>query len=366
MAIKVAINGFGRIGRLVFRSILEVGAKDIEVVAVNDRTNAATLAYLLKYDSNYGVLPYEISVQANYLCVDVQKVSVLSKRYPPDIPWRDLGVEVVVDATGKYRSFKKAQMHLKAGAKKVIISAPPEIYNRQSKLMQIKGRIKNVLQGRGDTAHNTKQIPVFVIGINEEQYNPRKDHIVSSSSCTVNCAAPIINTIHRAFGIKAGFITTTHSYSNANCLVDSTRGSLRMSRAAGVSIISDYHQVGKDISFIMPELSGKLIGHMFRVPVSTVSLLELCLQLEKRATKEEVVRALRKAAEGDLKEVLGIRCEPLVSVDFKKNPFSAVVDIEFVSCMVNMVRVLSWYDNEWGYACRIVDLIKFIARKQNG
>jgi len=331
MGVKVGINGFGRIGRLVLRSALERGESDIDFVAVNDLTDAATLAYLLKYDSNFGILSNEVKAEGDSLVIDGKKIKVLSERDPSKLPWADLGVEVVVESTGFFRDAEKAGGHLSAGAKKVIISAP----------------------AKGDIA-------TFVLGVNEEKYDADKDHIVSNASCTTNCIAPVVKVIKDIFGVKKGLMTTIHSYTNDQKVLDYPHSDLRRARAAALSMIPTTTGAAKAVGLVIPELKGKLDGLAIRVPTPTVSIVDVVLQVEKETTAEEVNEALDEAANGKLKGILGLSKEPLVSIDFKKNPLSSIVDVKQTFCLGDMVKILSWYDNEWGYSCRVVDLIKYI------
>jgi len=334
MAIKVGINGFGRIGRLVLRSAIENNVSDIDFVAVNDLTDAATLAYLLKYDSNFGILPNEVKAEGKSLAVDGRKIEVLSERDPSKLPWADLGVDIVVESTGIFRDAEKAGMHIKAGAKKVIISAPA------------KGAV-----------------PTFVLGVNEETYNPASDNVMSNASCTTNCIAPVVKVVKDAFGIKKGLMTTIHSYTNDQRILDFPHKDLRRARAAALSMIPTTTGAAKAVGVVIPELKGKLDGLAIRVPSPTVSLVDVVLELDKETSAEDANKVLTEAAAGKLKGILGVSTEPLVSVDFKKNPLSSIVDANSTYCLGNMLKVLSWYDNEWGYSCRVVDLIRYIAGK---
>ncbi|MFH1901599.1 MAG: type I glyceraldehyde-3-phosphate dehydrogenase [Candidatus Omnitrophota bacterium] len=335
MAVKVGINGFGRIGRLVFRAAIEAGVKDIDFVAVNDLTDAATLAYLLKYDSNFGILTNDIKAEAGALIVDGKKVKVLSERDPSKLPWKELGVEIVVESTGIFRDEEKAGAHLKAGAKKVIISAPA------------KG-----------------EIATFVLGVNEDKYDPVKDNIVSNASCTTNCIAPVVKVIKDNFGVRKGLMTTIHAYTNDQQILDFPHKDLRRARAAALSMIPTTTGAAKAVGLVIPELKGKLDGLAIRVPTPTVSLVDVVMQTEREASREDVIKVLKDAANGRLKGILGVNCAPLVSVDFKKNPLSSIVDSEQTFCIGDMVKILSWYDNEWGYSCRIIDLIKYMVSKE--
>lgn len=331
MAVKVGINGFGRIGRLVFRSALENNVADVDIVAVNDLTDAATLAYLLKYDSNFGILPNDITSEGDNLVIDGKKVKVLSERDPSKLPWGDLGVEMVVESTGIFRDAQGAGAHLKAGAKKVIISAP----------------------AKGDVA-------TFVLGVNEDKYNPEKDDIVSNASCTTNCIAPIVKVLQDAFGVKKGLMTTIHSYTNDQRILDFPHKDLRRARAAALSMIPTTTGAAKAVGLVIPELKGKLDGLAIRVPTPTVSIVDVVLHLNKEVTKDEVNKVLEEAANGKLKGILGISKEPLVSIDFKKNSLSSIVDAGHTYAIGDTVKIISWYDNEWAYSCRVIDLIKYM------
>ena len=333
MAVKVGINGFGRIGRLVLRSAIERGEKDIEIVAVNDLTDAATLAHLLKYDSNFGILANEVKAEGDSLVVDGKKIKVFSEKDPAKLPWKEVGVEVVVESTGFFRDAQKAGLHLSAGAKKVIISAP----------------------AKGDVA-------TFVLGVNEEKYDSGKDDIVSNASCTTNCIAPVVKVLKDSFGVKKGLMTTIHSYTNDQRILDFPHSDLRRARAAAISMIPTTTGAAKAVGLVIPELKGKLDGLSIRVPTPTVSIVDVVLQLGKESSKEEVNKVLTEAAEGKLKGILGVSNAPLVSIDFKKNPLSSIVDAPQTFCFGDMVKVLSWYDNEWGYSCRVIDLIKYMMK----
>lgn len=331
--VKVGINGFGRIGRLVFRSALERSAGSIEIVAVNDLTSAEALAYLLKHDSNFGSLPQEVKAEGDSIVVNGKKIKVLSERGPANLGWGNLGVDVVVESTGIFRDAETAGKHIAAGAKKVIISAP----------------------AKGDVA-------TFVLGVNEEKYDAAKDKIMSNASCTTNCIAPVVKVIRDTFGVKKGLMTTIHSYTNDQKILDLPHSDLRRARAAGLSMIPTTTGAAKAVGLVIPELKGKLDGLAIRVPTPTVSIVDVVMQAEKETTKDEVNKVLREAAAGKLKGILGVSDEPLVSVDFKKNPLSSIVDSEQTFVMGDMVKILSWYDNEWGYSCRVVDLINYISK----
>lgn len=335
MAVKIGINGFGRIGRLVFRAALERGIEDINIVAVNDITDAKTLAYLLKYDSNFGILPNSVEAKNNSILVDGKEVKVLSEKDPSKLPWGDLGVEIVIESTGIFRNMEKAGMHLKAGAKKVIVSAPA------------KGEMKTV-----------------VLGVNEESYDPKNDNIISNASCTTNCIAPVVKVLNDNIGIKNGLMTTIHSYTNDQKILDLPHTDLRRARAAALSMIPTTTGAAKAVGLVIPELKGKLDGIAIRVPTPTVSIVDVVFQTEKETTADEVNKLFEDASSGKLKGILGVSRDPLVSIDFKKNPLSSIVDADNTFAFGNMVKVLSWYDNEWGYSCRVIDLIKYMLSKK--
>jgi glyceraldehyde 3-phosphate dehydrogenase len=335
MAVKVGINGFGRIGRLIFRAALALNKKDIEFVAVNDITDAATLAHLLKYDSNFGILPNTIKAEGDSILVDQSKIKVLSERDPGKLPWKDLGAEIVVESTGIFRDPEKAGLHLSSGAKKVIISAPA------------KGKVKTV-----------------VLGVNEQSYDPQSDQIISNASCTTNCIAPVVKIIKDKFGVKKGLMTTIHSYTNDQKILDLPHKDLRRARAAALNMIPTTTGAAKAVGLVIPELKGKMDGLAIRVPTPTVSIVDVVLQVEKETTKEEVNNTFREQAQGRLKGILEASEEPLVSMDFKGNSASSIVDLEQTFVFGDMIKILSWYDNEWGYSCRIVDLIEYMLKKE--
>lgn len=333
MATKVGINGFGRIGRNVFRAALKNPA--VEIVAVNDLTDAKTLAHLLKYDSIHGILDAEIKAEGSNIVVNGKTIKVLAEREPANLPWKDLGVEVVVESTGRFTDKEKAAAHIAAGAKKVIISAPAK-----------------------------NEDITIVMGVNQDKYDAANHHVLSNASCTTNCLAPFAKVLNDKFGIKRGLMTTVHAYTNDQQILDLPHKDLRRARAAGMSIIPTSTGAAKAVALVLPELKGKLNGFAMRVPTPNVSVVDLVAELEKTVTAEEVNAALKEAAEGELKGVLAYCDEPLVSKDFNGNPNSSIVDA--LSTMVmegNMVKVVSWYDNEWGYSSRVVDLIDFIAKK---
>jgi glyceraldehyde 3-phosphate dehydrogenase len=333
MAVKVGINGFGRIGRLTFRAGCALGKKDVEFVAVNDITDAATLAHLLKYDSNFGILPNDIKVESDSIVVDGKKIKVLSEKDPAKLPWKDLGVEIVVESTGIFRDPPKAGLHLKGGAKKVIISAPA------------KGDVKTV-----------------VLGVNEQAYEPKNDNIISNASCTTNCIAPVVKVVKDNFGVKRGLMTTIHSYTNDQKILDLPHKDLRRARAAAVNMIPTTTGAAKAVGLVIPELKGKMDGLAIRVPTPTVSIVDVVMQVDKETDKEELNNTFKEAASGRLKGILSVCEEPLVSMDFKGNSTSSIVDLDKTFVSGDMVKVISWYDNEWGYSCRIVDLVEYISK----
>jgi glyceraldehyde 3-phosphate dehydrogenase len=333
MAIKVAINGFGRIGRNVFRAAL--GDRELEFVAVNDITNAKTLAHLLKYDSIHGVLQAEVQAKDDAIVVNGREVKICAQRDPAALPWKELGVQVVIESTGRFTDKAGASKHLQAGAKKVIISAPakdPDV--------------------------------TIVLGVNEKMYDPEKHAIISNASCTTNCLAPIAKVIMENFGIRHGLMTTIHSYTNDQQILDLPHEDLRRARAAALSQIPTSTGAAKAVGLVLPALQGKMHGLAIRVPTANVSLVDLVAETERVVTVEEVNAALRKAADGELKGILGFCEEPLVSVDFCGNPLSSIVDGLSTSVVDGtLIKVLSWYDNEWGYSSRIHDLVKYIATR---
>jgi len=332
MAVRIGINGFGRIGRLVLRAGID--NPNLEFVAVNDITNAKTLAHLLKYDSVHGKFE-DVTTDGDNLIVNGKKIQVLSQRDPAELPWKELGVDFVVESTGLFRDRESAQKHFQAGAKKVIITAPA------------KGPDLTV-----------------VMGVNHDQYDPDRHHIVSNASCTTNCLAPVVKVIHETFGVVKGLMTTVHSYTNDQRILDLPHKDLRRARAAGLSMIPTTTGAAKAIGEVIPEMKGKLNGMAIRVPTPNVSLVDVVFETEKEVTVESANAALKKAAEGELKGILDYCEEPLVSKDFNGNSHSSIVDA--LSTMVsgsNMLKVLSWYDNEWGFSCRVVDLLTMMASK---
>ncbi|ABB14777.1 ArsJ-associated glyceraldehyde-3-phosphate dehydrogenase [Carboxydothermus hydrogenoformans] len=333
MPVKVGINGFGRIGRNMFRAALN--NPEIEIVAVNDLTDAKTLAHLLKYDSVHGIFAADVEAKDDAIVVNGKEVKVYAEKDPANLPWKELGVEIVIESTGKFTKKADAVKHLEAGAKKVIISAPA-----------------------------TDEDITIVMGVNEDKYDPANHHVISNASCTTNCLAPVAKVLHEKFGIVKGLMTTVHSYTNDQRILDLPHKDLRRARAAATSIIPTTTGAAKAVALVLPELKGKLNGFAMRVPTPNVSVVDLVVELEKPATKEEINAALKEAAEGELKGILGYTELPLVSVDFNGNPLSSIVD--GLSTMViedNMAKVIAWYDNEWGYSNRLVDLATYIAKK---
>jgi glyceraldehyde 3-phosphate dehydrogenase len=333
MGIRIGINGFGRIGRNMLRA--SVNDPSLTYVAANDITDARTLAHLLKYDSVLGTFKGEVRAAENAIVVNGKTIKVLAEKEVGKLPWRDLGVDIVVESTGKYTKRPDVIQHLeKGGAKKVIVSAPA-----------------------------TDPDVTIVLGVNEKSYDPAKHHILSNASCTTNCLAPVVKVLHDAFGLERGFMTTIHAYTNDQRILDQPHKDLRRARAAAVSQIPTTTGAAKAVGLVMPELKGKIDGIAIRIPTPNVSLVDLVALLKKAATAEEVNAALKSAAEGPLRGILGYTEEPLVSVDFLGDPRSGIVDALSTKVLgENLVKVLAWYDNEWGYACRLVDLAKFIGR----
>jgi glyceraldehyde 3-phosphate dehydrogenase len=332
MAIKIGINGFGRIGRNVLRCSL--GEKEFDFVAVNDITDTKTLAHLLKYDSVLGNLHHKIQSREKSIIVENDEIAVFAERDPGKLPWKDLGVDIVVESTGLFTKRADAAKHLDAGAKKVIITAP------------------------------AKEPDVTVcIGVNTEAYKPKQHHVISNASCTTNCLATVAKVLHTRFGIVRGYMTTIHSYTNDQKLLDLPHKDLRRARAAALSMIPTTTGAATAVGEVLPELNGKLDGISVRVPTPNVSLTDFVVELKKSATEKDINNAFREASTGDLKGILDYTEEELVSIDFRGNPHSSIVDGPYTAVMENnFAKVLAWYDNEWGYSCRVRDLIKFIAQ----
>ena len=334
MAVRVGINGFGRIGRMVYRAGFRNPA--IEFVAVNDLpTDTKVLAHLLKYDSTFGILDARIEAKEGALLVDGRELKVLTHKDPAEIPWGKLGVDVVIESTGVFTDGERAKAHLQGGAKKVIISAPA-----------------------------TKEDITLVLGVNDDKYDPEKHQIISNASCTTNCLAPVAKVLNDSFGIKHGQMTTVHSYTNDQRILDLVHKDLRRARSAAMSIIPSSTGAAKAIGLVLPELNGKLDGFAMRVPTPDVSVVDLVCEVEKETSTEAVNAALKQAAGGKMKGILGYCEEPLVSMDFKGNPLSSIVDAALTKVIdKKSVKVVAWYDNEWGYSNRCVDLAVFIGNK---
>ncbi|MDM5339354.1 glyceraldehyde-3-phosphate dehydrogenase [Fictibacillus enclensis] len=332
MKAKVAINGLGRIGRMVFRKMMEEN-NEFEVVAINASYPPETLAHMIKYDSIHGAYKGEVTAHEGYLMVNGQKVLLLNSRDPRELPWKGLGIDLVIEATGKFKCQETAGYHLQAGAKKVIITAP--------------GKDEDV---------------TIVMGVNESDYNPDKHHIISNASCTTNCLAPVVKVLDDHFGIESGMMTTVHAYTNDQKNIDNPHKDLRRARACGQSIIPTSTGAAKAIAKVLPHLSGKLNGMALRVPTPNVSLVDFVADLKTEVTEERINEVLKSAANGSMKGILGYSDEPLVSVDYNGNENSSIID--GLSTMVienRKVKVLAWYDNEWGYSCRVVDLAGLVA-----
>jgi glyceraldehyde 3-phosphate dehydrogenase len=333
MAIKVGINGFGRIGRNVLRASL--GDPEIDFVAVNDITDTKTLAHLLKYDSVLGNLDHDIQATENGIRVESDEFRVFSVRDPAQIPWEEVGAEIVIESTGLFTDAEKAKLHLRGTVKKVIISAPAK-----------------------------NEDITIVMGVNEDKYDSAAHHIISNASCTTNCLAPVAKVIHEKFGVVSAQMTTIHSYTNDQQLLDLPHKDLRRARAAALSMIPTSTGAAKAVALVLPELKGKFDGISVRVPTPNVSLVDVVIEVGRETSKDEVNQALKDAANEELQGILAYSEEPLVSVDFRKNPNSSIVDADYTKVINgNLVKVLSWYDNEWGYSCRVRDLIKYIAGK---
>ncbi|NLM04317.1 MAG: glyceraldehyde-3-phosphate dehydrogenase [Clostridiales bacterium] len=334
MSVKVAINGFGRIGRNVFKAAMEKN-KNWEIVAINDLTDPKTLAHLLRYDSLYGKFEGTLEATEDSIIVNGKEIKIFAERDPENLPWKDLGIDVVIEATGIFRDKEKASKHITAGAKKVVITAPAK-----------------------------KEDITIVMGVNEDKYDAEKHNVISNASCTTNCLAPFAKVIDENFGIKRGLMTTIHAYTNDQNVLDAPHKDLRRARAAAQSIIPTTTGAAEAVALVLPQLKGKLSGMAMRVPTPTVSVVDLVVELEKPATVEEINGVLKAASEGPLKGILGFSEEPLVSIDYLQNSNSSIVD--GLSTMVmedNLVKIVSWYDNEWGYSVRTVDLVNYIVEK---
>ncbi|GAA0126188.1 MULTISPECIES: type I glyceraldehyde-3-phosphate dehydrogenase [Clostridium] len=333
--IKVGINGFGRIGRNFFKALINKYNDDLEVVAINDLTDADTLAHLLKYDSLYGQFEGTVENTENEIVVNGKSIKIFAERDPHNIPWGVLGVDIVIEASGKFTDGNKAKAHIEAGAKKVLISAPAK-----------------------------NEDITIVLGVNESDYDSNNHNIISNASCTTNCLAPFAKILDREFGIVKGLMTTIHSYTNDQKILDAPHSDLRRARAAAEAMIPTTTGAAKAVSLVLPQLKGKLNGMAVRVPTPTVSITDLVCEISKNATVEEINDAFRKAAEGELKGILGYSEEPLVSIDYRGDERSSIVDgLSTMLISDNMVKVVSWYDNEWGYSNRLADLTKYVAER---
>ncbi len=334
MSVKVGINGFGRIGRNAFKAYIEKNP-DFEIVALNDLTSPETLAHLLKYDSCFGKFDGTVEAKEDAIVVNGKEIKILSETDPAQLPWKEMGVEVVLESTGRFTDREGASKHIEAGAKKVVISAPAK-----------------------------NEDITIVMGVNEEKYDPAAHNIISNASCTTNCLAPFAKVLDAEFGIEKGLMTTVHSYTNDQKILDLPHKDLRRARAAALSMIPTTTGAAKAVSLVLPQLKGKLNGMAMRVPTPTVSVVDLVCELKKEASAEDINAAMKKAAEGEMKGILGYCDEPLVSIDFKQDPRSSIVDA--LATMVidgKMAKVVSWYDNEWGYSNRAIDLIDYIIKK---
>jgi len=332
---KIGINGFGRIGRLTLRAVNQYQNGKLEIAAINDLTDTKTNARLLKWDSNYGRYPGKVDAGEDSIIVDDKEIKVLSERDPGNIPWQDYGIDIVIESTGLFTDATKAAAHLQGGARKVLISAP--------------ARNEDI---------------TIVLGVNEDQYDPKKHNILSNASCTTNCIAPLVKVLHQNFGVNKGFMTTIHAYTNDQRIMDMFHRDLRRARAAAMNIVPTTTGAARAVGMVIPELKGKINGLAFRVPVSTVSIVDFVADLDQEVTVEQVNQAFQSAAEGPLNGILEYCQEELVSIDFKGNPASSIIDAP--STMViggNMVKVLAWYDNEWGYSCRLADLAAYVVDK---
>lgn len=330
---KVAVNGFGRIGRDVVRQIFERKEADLELVAINFSSDIDTMAHLFKYDSLYGKFDGTIEVKDDSFVINDKVVKIVNDRDPAKLPWKELGVELVIDSTGAFKDAEGLGKHIEAGAKKVILTAP----------------------GKG--------IKTIVMGVNCDTYDPEKDNIISNASCTTNCLAPVTKVIDENFGIKRGLMTTIHAYTGDQNIHDNKHRDLRRARAAALSMVPTTTGAAKAVSLVLPQMEGKLSGYAVRVPVPTVSLVDVTFELEKDVTKEEVNEAVKKASENELKGILGYSDEPLVSIDYQKDPRASIFDSALTTVIDgNFVKVVSWYDNEWGYSQRVIDLAELVAK----
>ncbi|MEZ4675411.1 MAG: type I glyceraldehyde-3-phosphate dehydrogenase [Caldilineaceae bacterium] len=334
MSTKIAINGFGRIGRQVTKALFEKYRGEFDLVAVNDLSDVETNAHLFKYDSNYGIFAGDVTVDGGDIVIDGDRVKVLSERDPSKLPWGDMGVDIVVESTGIFTDREKAALHLSAGTKKVIISAP----------------------AKGEDI-------TICMGVNNEKYDPAKHDVISNASCTTNCLAPAAKVVNDTFGIEQGVMTTVHSYTNDQRILDLTHKDLRRARAAAMSIIPTTTGAAKAVALVVPELKGKFDGMAMRVPTPTVSVVDFVAKVNRPGTTAELLAAFDAAAAGPMQGILAVSREPLVSVDYKGNAYSSTIDAEFTAFYGDLVKVVTWYDNEWAYSVRVTDLAKFIADK---
>ncbi|GIL13578.1 MAG: glyceraldehyde-3-phosphate dehydrogenase [Chloroflexota bacterium] len=334
MAIRIGINGFGRIGRQVVRAIRENYPNDIDIVAFNDLGDLKTMAHLFRYDSNYGRYPGQVEVKEGALVVDGDEIKALAEKDPANLPWKDLGVDIVIESTGRFTDRDSASKHLTAGAKKVIISAPAK-----------------------------NEDITICLGVNGDAYDPANHHIISNASCTTNCLAPAAKVVHDNLKIVRGMMTTIHSYTNDQNILDLPHKDLRRARAAALSMIPTTTGAAKAVSLVIPDLKGKFDGFAVRVPTPTVSLVDFVATVEKETTKDELIAMFEAAANGPMKGILGVSNEPLVSVDFKGDSRSSIIDAGSCMVMGNLVKVITWYDNEWGYSVRVADLTKLVGEK---
>jgi glyceraldehyde 3-phosphate dehydrogenase len=334
MATKIAINGFGRIGRQVTKALFQKYKGQFDLVAVNDLSDVKTNAHLFKYDSNYGIFPGSVEVDGGDIVVDGDRIKVLSERDPSKLPWGDLGVDIVIESTGIFTDREKAGLHITAGSKKVIISAP----------------------AKGEDI-------TMCMGVNDDQYDPAKHHIISNASCTTNCLAPAAKVINDTFGIEQGVMTTVHSYTNDQRILDLVHSDIRRARAAAINIIPTSTGAAKAVALVVPELMGKFDGFAMRVPTSTVSLVDFVAKVNRPGSTEELLAAFDAAAAGPMKGILAVSREPLVSSDYKGNSYSSTIDAEFTKFYGDLVKVVAWYDNEWAYSVRCTDMAKFIVDK---
>jgi glyceraldehyde 3-phosphate dehydrogenase len=331
---KIAINGFGRIGRQVTKALYEKYRGEFDLVAVNDLSDVATNAHLFKYDSNYGIFKGSVEVDGGDIVIDDDRIKVLSERDPSQLPWGEMGVDIVVESTGIFTSREKAGLHISAGAKKVIISAP----------------------AKGEDI-------TLCMGVNDDKYDPETHHIISNASCTTNCLAPAAKVVNDNFGIIQGVMTTVHAYTNDQRILDLTHSDLRRARAAALSIIPTTTGAARAVSLVVPELKGKFDGFAMRVPTSTVSVVDFVAKVERPGSRDELLAAFDTAAAGRMKGFLNVSREPLVSIDYKGNAYSSTIDAEFTNFYGDLVKVVAWYDNEWAYSVRVVDLAKLLVEK---